>query len=621
VVIVFSEITDQHLSSEALAAARYDAASAANSRLLASANYDLRQPLQTLALLHGLLEKTVQGTRQLELVARVNDMVVAMTEILNPLLDINQIEAGIAAVDQRDFPINGCLERVQDEFAYTAAASKVSLETVTSSAIVHSDPLRLEQMIRNLCSNAIKHSPGGRVLIGCRRRGSTLDIEVWDTGGGLDGEHLTAIFQDYYQVPDAANRGGLGLGLSVVRRLGGLLQHPLTVRSVPGRGSVFVISVPMVGDTRSQVGGPETATSVDAPNRHRSASILLVEGDPEVLRMLEMLVRDDGHRTATAPDGVAALELIRSGAFVPDLVVADLSLPIGPSGMGLATLVRDELALGIPAIILTGDISAETLRGIAQAGYVRLRKPAFAKELSQTIQDQLAQVEALAAPLVVDRPLQDDGAVIYIVDDSPQHRDVLEMMARSNGHTVVTFATGEAFLAFERREGTSCLVVNASLSGMSGLQLLVHARDLGLPAIMITESSDVATAVVAMRAGATDFIETPINRIDLMTSIDRALTLSRRDEPRRDERTIAIRHLKSLTDRQRQIMDLVLAGHPSKNIAADLGISQRTVENHRAAIMKRTGTKSLPALLRLVLSVEGHDARRGEPTGDGREPE
>ena len=151
-------------------------------------------------------------------------------------------------------------------------------------------------------------------------------------------------------------------------------------------------------------------------------------------------------------------------------------------------------------------------------------------------------------------------------------------------------------------------MVDAYLPGMSGLQLLqrVHEHGHQLPAIMITGSSDVPTAVKAMKAGALDFIEKPISHGDLLDSIHRALEQSRDSSKLAAWREAAAAHVADLTSRQRQIMELVLAGHPSKNIAADLGISQRTVENHRAEIMKRTGTRSLPALARLALAAADH---------------
>ena len=189
-------------------------------------------------------------------------------------------------------------------------------------------------------------------------------------------------------------------------------------------------------------------------------------------------------------------------------------------------------------------------------------------------------------------------------------------MLEADGRAVEDFATCEAFLEAYHPGCEACLVVDAYLPGMSGLELLQHLSHLShqLPAIMITGHGDVPMAVQAMKAGALDFIEKPFNESDLCASVERALEQSRDLDKSLAWRETAANHIAALTPRQRQIMDLVLAGHPSKNIAADLGISRRTVENHRAAIMHKTGAKSLPGLARLALAAtwDGGDRPLGQ---------
>ena len=178
-------------------------------------------------------------------------------------------------------------------------------------------------------------------------------------------------------------------------------------------------------------------------------------------------------------------------------------------------------------------------------------------------------------------------------------------MLEDDGRTVETYDSCEAFLEDYRPGREACLLIDAYLPGMSGLELLRRLNDAGdrLPSIMITGNSDVSIAVQAMQAGASDFIEKPIGRKELLASIARALEQSEDSSKLTAWHEEAASAVARLTPRQRQVMELVLAGHPSKNIAADLGISQRTVENHRASIMRKTGTKSLPALARLALAA------------------
>ena len=247
VVISFADITERRRIAEELGAAKRQAelASAAKSRFLAAASHDLRQPLQTLALLQGLLAKLVEGERAQKLVTRLDETLSAMSGMLNTLLDINQIEAGIVQAEMANFPINDLLSRMRDEFTYHANASRLALRVVPCSLSVHSDPRLLEQMMRNLLSNALKYTKRGKVLLGCRRHEGMLSIEVWDTGIGIRDEELQEIFEEFHQVDNAARERsrGLGLGLSIVQRLGNLLGHRIRVRSQPGKGSVFAVDV------------------------------------------------------------------------------------------------------------------------------------------------------------------------------------------------------------------------------------------------------------------------------------------------------------------------------------------------------------------------------------------
>jgi two-component system CheB/CheR fusion protein len=290
----------------------------------------------------------------------------------------------------------------------------------------------------------------------------------------------------------------------------------------------------------------------------------------------------------------------------PDLVIADYNLPRDANGLDVVERLQRELGVELPAIVLTGDISTETLREIARHGCTHLNKPVKAQELTRLIRRLLAKARTpeVASVPELGQPL--DGrksSTVFVVDDDAAVREATRDLLSENGYAVEVFADGEAFLQADRPEG--CLLVDARMPGMSGLELIerLRANGVALPTIVITGSGDVPMAVEAMKAGAVDFIEKPIGHVELLASIERALDRSVNATALSLPRETALSCMSSLTARQRQIMDLVLAGHPSKNIAADLGISQRTVDNHRAAIMKRTGSKSLPALIRLAIAA------------------
>jgi two-component system CheB/CheR fusion protein len=616
VVITFADITERRRIADELGVAKQqaDQANAAKSRFLAAASHDLRQPLQTLALVQGLLAKHVEGEKSRKLVERLDDTLGAMSGMLNTMLDINEIDAGTVHAEIVDFPIEGLLERLRDEFSYHAQARGLALRVVSCGLTIASDPRLLEQMVRNLMSNALKYTRRGKILLGCRRHNNMLRIEVWDTGIGIPDNQLQAVFDEYLQLDNPARERsrGLGLGLSIVHRLASLLGHQVRVRSVPGRGSVFSIDIKLpAGGTNPQREQAALGHLEPGQESHRHiGSILVVEDDPDVRELLEVFLVGEGHEVVTAYDGVKARELIAGGMVKPDLILADYNLPNGMNGAVVAAMIREELGRPVPAIILTGDISTGIASSVAFQHCVLLNKPVKLKELTQTIQHLLPLSQAEAhAPRHTEDAASGGPPVIYVVDDDDSIRGAIRAVLEDDGRDVEDYETCEAFLTAFHPGRAACLVIDAYLPGMNGLTLLRRLREAGhkLPAIMITGNSDVTIAVEAMKAGASDFIEKPISRADLLGCVDHALERSRDSGKLSAWRNDAASHVARLTPRQRQIMDMVLAGHPSKNIAADLGISQRTVENHRASIMAKTDTKSLPALARMALAAVDAD--------------
>jgi two-component system CheB/CheR fusion protein len=615
VVITFADITERKRAADALETAKREAqqASVAKSRFLAAASHDLRQPLQALNLMQGALTRKIRDNKKeeaLALVTRLDETAAAMSGMLNTLLDINQLEAGTVHPEFASFPIDNILERLRDEFSYHATAQKLALRVVPCGLSVHSDPRLLEQMIRNLLSNALKYTKRGKVLLGCRRHSEMLRIEVCDTGVGIAEQHLEAIFDEYHQLDNPARERsrGLGLGLSIVQRLATLLGHPVQVRSRPGKGSIFSIDVMLPAAELSQAEDLfDVASGPRIDGGQHIGAILIVEDDRELRELLEVVLSDENHRPAAVPDGPAALELVVHGGFQPDLILADYNLPNGMDGLLVAARIRETLHRRIPVVVLTGDISTDALRRIASRDCVQLNKPVKTTDVLQAIQRLLsiAQPALHPPPQQAEAVRHSEAPVIFIVDDDGHVCDGIRDVLEADGRIVEGFASCEAFLDAYRPGQAGCLLVDAYLPGMTGLELLERLHHAGdrLPAIMITGNSDVQMAVEAMKAGARDFIEKPIGHEELLASVARALEQARDAAKLSAWRKAATDHIASLTPRQHQIMDLVLAGHPSKNIAADLNISQRTVENHRAAIMKKTGAKSLPALARLALAA------------------
>jgi two-component system CheB/CheR fusion protein len=614
VVITFVDVTVRKHTAEAVEAAelRAVAASHAKSRFLAAASHDLRQPLQALNLMRGVLERKIKSGKTdeaLSLVARLNDTATSMTGLLNTMLDINQIEAGIVKPERSRFSIEVLLNRLREEFAYLAKAKGLALRTVPCRLDIETDPRLLEQMLRNLLANALKYTKQGKILLGCRRHGHKLSIEVVDTGAGIPKPELDSIFEEYWQLDNTRHERsrGLGLGLSIVKQLAGLMDLKINVRSKVGKGSIFAVVVPLAA-TPAVPGFPELDGAGTSDGIDRTGTILVIDDDPEVLELLALTLREDGHRVIAAPDAPAALHLAAHGAPRPDIILTDYNLPFEMNGLELVRELRLKFRRDIPVIILTGDITTETLRDIGRADCVQLNKPVDPEELAATIARLLVPQEPVApghARGDAEASGGDMPVTVFVIDDDADVLTATRAILEEDGRVVETFSSGEAFLSVYRPAEDACLLVDANLPGMSGLDLLRHLANANQlpPTIMITGVGDVPTAVEAMKAGALNFIEKPVSAQGLLESVGRALEHGRDVGKRLAWRDAAAKLLANLTPRERQIMDLVLAGVANKNIAAQLHISQRTVENHRAAVMKKTGSKSLPVLVRLVAAA------------------
>jgi two-component system CheB/CheR fusion protein len=603
ILVSLDDVTDAKAKAEALAAAKEEAerANLGKSRFLAAASHDLRQPLQTMSLIQGMLAGDISEPAASKLIERLDNTIVAMAALLDKLLDINQLEAGVVEPKLIDFAINDLLRQLHGEFEIQASNEGLKLRVVPCSLTVHSDPRLLEQILRNMISNATKYTSRGKVLLGCRRRGSRLSIEVWDTGTGIPETELGAIFKEFHQLDNHAGKRakGLGLGLAIVQRLGELLEAPISVRSRVGRGSVFAVDVPVVVRAPAPVpallerAGSAKADGVSNPSPGCSHKILIVEDDAEIRDTLKLLFDSRGFCAFAARDADQALAIAGNCAMSLDLIVADYNLP-GPNGLEAVARIAEASARKIPAIMLTGDISAATLRHIAEKGHVHLSKPVDARSLMRHVTGILDGMDKKAA-----------GPTVFIVDDDPDVRAAMRDIVERHGYRAETFAGGAPFLEACSPDRSGCLLVDARMPGLGGLELIkrVSEMQLPLPVIMITAYGDVAMAVTAMKAGAFDFLQKPVRPNELLNSIKDALDYSgRRPEPS-GEKKIASAKIESLTSRQREILEMVLAGSPSKTIAHNLQISQRTVDNHRAAIMRKIGAKSLSALIRVALAA------------------
>lgn len=608
ILVAIVDITQARHEGDAMQAARLEAerANMGKSKFLAAASHDLRQPLQTISLIQGLLKNRATDEQTQSLVHRLDETITTMSSLLDRLLDINQLEAGTVRPEIKSFPLDGLLGELRSEFLFHTATKQLDWRVVPSSLTVLSDPRLLEQIVRNLLSNAVKYTERGKILLGCRRQGEHVRIEIWDTGVGIPQSELSAIFEEFHQLNNPARERarGMGLGLSIVNRLATLLGHTISVRSTGGGGSVFSVAVPLGRTAKASL---DLRENTAPPAIAFEGRVLVVEDDPDLRDMLQCLFETEGLRTTAAADALHALELLEEHKLVPDLVVADYNLPRGMSGLQLIERLQAGKSNPPRAIVLTGDISTASLLEIARHDCLHVNKPVTATDLlrlSRGLLEQAARTRSASPASPEPTPASCERQTIYVVDDDAGLRETIREVLQEAGHDVSIFASGEAFLAEHAASHVGCLLVDAVLPGLGGVEVIARIRAGGseMPAIVMTGNGAVPMAVAAMKAGAMDFIEKPVRGPELAASVSRALALNRSPSAASTARSVATGRMAGLTTRQKQILRMILAGRPNKNIAADLSISQRTVENHRAAIMRKTGSDSLPDLVRTALA-------------------
>lgn len=341
-------------------------ANLAKSRFLAAASHDLRQPVHALGLFVASLAHTRLDRQGRKLAGQIEATVDAIDSLFESLLDISQLDAGMVRAELRPVGIGPLIARLVEEHAQDGS---VHLARSPSSAVVMTDPVLLERILRNLISNAVRHAGRGRVLVACRRRGARLWVEVRDTGPGIPFELQARVFEEYFQIdnPERDRRKGLGLGLAISRRLAALLDCPLELSSRPGNGSVFRIGLIPTDEAEAEasdrpmaapsLGGVVYLIDDDALGRDSAARLLAAWGfDP------------------VAGESVEAV-LTEARGRAPDLVVCDWRLRGGELAPEALRRLYVRLGHEPPTLLVTGDIAPDQLKHVHATGYPLLHKP------------------------------------------------------------------------------------------------------------------------------------------------------------------------------------------------------------------------------------------------------
>jgi len=379
-------------------AARQEAeiANRAKTRFFTAASHDLRQPLHAMGLFAEALRQRVHEPEVAQLVNSINESVDALEGLFSELLDINQIDSGRVEVQAENFELGEILRKLRLHFEPSAFEKGLALRLRGAQHVVHADPLLVERIARNLVSNAIRYTNDGSVLVSARRRGAQVLLQIWDTGVGIREEERARIFEEFYQVPntDAVSpeqRKGLGLGLAIVKRLAELMNAPLTVRSEPGRGTVFTLTLPL--------GRAPRLRSAAVPGKGPVALTLdgrlmvIVEDEPAVRGGLEVLLQGWGAKVVSFDSAAAArhwAEQSDPAVVKPDLLIVDYRLESGVTGVDAIKSLRTRFGAKVPAIVATGSTMTGHDQEAQAHDFHLLIKPVLPNKLRAMIAFKLA---------------------------------------------------------------------------------------------------------------------------------------------------------------------------------------------------------------------------------------
>ena len=365
-----------------------DLANQSKTRFLAAASHDLRQPLNSAVLFLESIDEEAMTEGDRSLLHHSRLALASLNNLLGTLLDVARLDSGGIEPQLADFPVAALLDRLGPEFQAVAHAARIELRIIRSRAWVHTDLRLLETVLRNFISNAIRYTPKGRVLVGCRRLREGLMICVYDTGVGIESEHLEAIFDPYYQVPTGARREsvGIGLGLSIVSRIAQMLSLGRIVRSHPGKGSLFAVVVPY--GTASAESPVELAWS-DIPRATqgcRPLTVVVIDDSPDALLGMSAALEKWGCRPVTAATPTDAAVQLISADLQPDVVISDYHLAGGLKGDAAIAQLRREFDHAPLTLIMTSDPDPALREQLQAQGFTVLDKPLNVAKLRALIE-------------------------------------------------------------------------------------------------------------------------------------------------------------------------------------------------------------------------------------------
>lgn len=370
-------------------------ANLAKSKFLTAASHDLRQPLHALSMYASALADRNVDSQMHGMVDGIASAASSMERLLNALLDISALDAGVIEPQRFSFRLDGVIGRIVADLRPVAAAKKIAIEAPPTQAVVLSDAALLERIVRNYLANAVRYTHEGEVKLVCTSDGDCIRIDVIDTGTGIEAKYHEEIFREFHQLQNPARdrSKGLGLGLAIVERIARLLDHRIGMQSAPRKGSTFSVWVPQ-GDPAAAFKADELRQLRETRFRSEGTRVLLLDDDPEGRDALAALLSTWGCEVHAFADQDEVDRWLSLAQDPPHVLIVDYRLRDGLSGIdALATLQR-RLPECIPALIITGDIAAEQLREVAASGSPVLHKPVAPQKLRAFLRQAVRSVEA-----------------------------------------------------------------------------------------------------------------------------------------------------------------------------------------------------------------------------------
>ena len=353
-------------------------ANASKTRFLAAASHDLLQPLNAARLFTSALMQNVTASDTQRTIGHIDNSLQAAEELLGTLLDISKLDAGALTPRRSHFALADIFRPLRAEFDVMADDRGLDLVVVPTQQWVDSDPQMLRRIVQNFLSNAIRYTQEGRVLLGCRRQGGRLLIEVWDSGPGIPESKLTEIFQEFRRLDQVSrhkeSEKGLGLGLSIADRMSRVLDHPIKVRSWEGVGTVFSVSVPIVAAREATVAEQEPSGRRSG-NKLAGTRIVCIDNETLILEGMTAMLSGWGCEVFTATSIGGAKSILRNMDGDPDAILADYHLDNEVTGLMALEALSERFTGAVPGIVITADRTEAVAEEVKRAGYQLLLKP------------------------------------------------------------------------------------------------------------------------------------------------------------------------------------------------------------------------------------------------------